>query len=375
MSNPGIYIHLPYCVSRCSYCAFVVSTDPASRSRYLQALGREMELVRAQTRDALFDSVYLGGGTPSVIPPEDFAALLKRIQSEFRIAEDSEVTAEANPEDVTEGLLDSWKRAGVNRVSLGVQALEDAVLRAAGRRHDAMAARRARDLALAAEVSVSCDLILGLPDQSAAAFLSDVSEMAQSGVTHLSIYLLELDKAPRLAQERSRKPERYLGDDEEAQCYLAAGEILRREGFEHYEISNWARSGARARHNMKYWCRIPTLGLGVGAHEFWDDRRRANSDSLGNYLAAIEEGRRPTVLDAAIAGRDGLQEEILLAARTTDGVLASSLSAWMLNWADADLPGDWRDWVARGLIREEKDRFIFTEEGFLLSSEVLCRFA
>jgi oxygen-independent coproporphyrinogen-3 oxidase len=374
MSLAGIYLHLPFCVHRCSYCSFVVSTEDNARVPYIAALLREIAMLSGEAAGAEFDTVYFGGGTPSALPHENLQSLLQALHKSYRIGGGVEITAEANPDDVRVELLRAWRDAGVTRVSLGVQSLHDVELASIERRHGADQARRARDACLRAGFDVSCDLLLGIPSQTAETFLSDVGEMAGSGVGHLSVYLLEMDKAPRLAEERRRQPGRFLSEEAQADAYLAAGTVLGGAGFEHYEVSNWARPGCRARHNAKYWRRIPTLGFGVSAHEFWAGRRRANTDSLGAYVSALGEGKRPTVLDRKIGPEETLREKIVLSARTSEGISQRDLEQWRAGSGDPEFPGDWESWLALGLLRRRGQSFAFTEKGFLLSNEILCRF-
>ena len=297
MTEAGLYVHLPYCASRCAYCAFVVTTEAGSRDRYLEALETESGLLAPEAAGARFDSVYLGGGTPSLLPPAAIARLLGALRERFAVAADAEVTLEANPEDVTAGAVAGWTDAGVNRVSVGVQALSDAELSAVGRRHDAARARAALGELAGCGLSTSGDLILGLPDQTRESFLASLAGLCDAGVEHVSIYLLETEKTKTIEEDRRLHPDRYLSDDAQAELWLEMGELLASRGLEHYEISNWARPGREARHNVKYWLRSPTLGLGVSSHELWSGRRRANVSNLEQYLAALEVGRRPVVLD------------------------------------------------------------------------------
>ncbi len=370
----GLYVHLPYCRSRCGYCAFVVSTDESSRGEYLEALGREAEVVSPEGSGSRFDSLYLGGGTPSLIPAEHLARLVHELRRRFDFEEDSEVTLEANPEDVTGERCLGWRAAGVNRVSVGVQSLDDAELSAVGRRHDALGARRALDRLAGAGLSLSADLILGLPGQTAPSFRSSVDGICGAGVEHVSIYLLETDKSRAIEEDRRARPERYLSDEEQAEAWLEAGGTLASRGFSHYEISNWARPGREARHNVKYWTRNPTLGFGVSAHEFWGGRRRANVSGLPQYLASLREGRRPVALDREIGAEEASRERIVLGLRLSAGVAAGEIESWIERNGDPLLAGDYAAWREEGLLSDGDGRVRFTERGFLLSNEVLCRF-
>jgi oxygen-independent coproporphyrinogen-3 oxidase len=370
----GIYVHLPYCRSRCGYCAFVVSTDESSRSDYLGALAREAELVCAEAAEDRFDSLYLGGGTPSLVAPEDLSALIESLRQRFSFDDDTEVTLEANPEDVTAERRDAWKRSGVNRVSLGVQSLEDAELSAVGRRHDAEGARLAIECLATADLSLSADLILGLPEQTATTFRENVARIAAAGVQHVSIYLLETEKSRVLEADRRARPGRYLSDDDQAEAWMEAGHLLAAQGFRHYEISNWARPGREARHNVKYWTRTPTLGLGVSAHELWGERRRANVSQIPQYVSALTEGRRPLAIDRPVGYEEADRERIMLGLRLSAGIPASEIETWVAESGDPLLSPDYDSWLEAGILEREQDRVHFTERGFLVSNEVLCRF-
>jgi len=373
-SAAGLYVHLPYCVRRCAYCTFVLTTDFSTRDRYLAALASEASLAASTARGLPFDTLYLGGGTPSAVPAPQLASLIGDLLAIFPFAAKSEVTVEANPDDVAPPAIEAWRAAGVTRVSLGVQAFRDEELRAIDRIHSAEEAGRALAALLESGVDVSCDLMIGIPGQKREGFLADVERLAATDLGHVSVYILELDKAKRMAADRERNPELYLSDDAQAEAYLEAGRRLTAAGFGHDEVSNWSRPGREARHNAKYWRRVPTVGLGVGAHEFWNARRRANTASLGAYLDAISRGRRPTAEDRAIDELESQREEIILGARTRDGVAVSRVDGWLAERGDAALREDWSAWQEDGLIEKRGDHYVLTERGFLLSSEILCRF-
>jgi oxygen-independent coproporphyrinogen-3 oxidase len=370
----GLYVHLPYCRSRCGYCAFVVSTDESSRSDYLAALAREAAIVEPEASGIRFDSLYLGGGTPSLVPPDELARLVEELSRRFAFDDDCEVTLEANPEDVTVERGDSWLAAGVNRVSVGVQSLEDVELAAVGRRHDASGARRALERLGASGLSLSADLILGLPEQTAASFRRSIEGLCASGVEHVSIYLLETEKSRAIEEDRRSNPERYLSDEDQASAWLEAGERLVSSRFVHYEVSNWARSGREARHNVKYWTRTPTLGFGVSAHELWRGRRRANVSAIPQYVSALSEGRRPLALDQPLGEEEAAREGIVLGLRLSRGVPAAEVESSLEKVGDPLLAEDYAAWFEAGILAGENGRVRFTERGFLLSNEVLCRF-
>jgi len=370
----GIYVHLPYCRSRCTYCSFVVSTDDSSRDAYLAALLHEASLVSPQARGDLFDTVYLGGGTPSRVAPRDLSRLFAALARDFGVQSGAEVSLEANPEDVTEESVADWVAMGVTRVSLGVQSLSDPELYAVGRQHDAAQALRALEILTASPLSVSGDLILGLPEQNRESFLTSLTGLVEAGVGHVSIYLLESEKSREIEEDRRVNPSRYLSEDAQADLWLESGEALVRRAFEHYEVSNWALRGRQACHNTKYWKRVPTLGLGVSAHEFWDGRRRANVSGLSRYIGELASGRRPTAFDHRVEGEGESRERIVLGLRLAEGVAASELENLVSQGDDETLPEDYAAWRREGLLDETEGRIHFTEKGFLVSNEILCRF-
>jgi oxygen-independent coproporphyrinogen-3 oxidase len=369
-----LYVHLPFCRSRCGYCAFVVTTDDSLRDAYLSALERESRIAAGESRGCSFDSIYLGGGTPSWLPPAEIARLLATLNRDFVIEAGAEITLEANPDDVSEDRIVFWKAAGVTRVSVGVQSFQDRELAAVGRRHDAADAARALEALLAADLRISGDLILGLPEQTEETFRESAARLAGSGVGHVSVYLLETEKSRTIEEDRVRNPDRYLGDDAQADLWLELADMLRRRGFEHYEISNWSRTGEEARHNLKYWTREPTLGLGVAAHELWDERRRANVSAIPAYLSALEQGRRPLALDRPLGEQERERERIVLGLRLSEGVDAGLIERWIGSAGDPMLAGDLRTWEEAGIVERLNGRIRFTERGFLVSNDVLCRF-
>ncbi|MBC8646114.1 MAG: radical SAM family heme chaperone HemW [Thermoanaerobaculia bacterium] len=369
----GLYVHLPYCAVRCAYCTFFVSTDESSRTVYLQALGSEAAMLAPSAGNVSFDSIYLGGGTPSRIPGEDLARLLGTLRNHFSVRGDAEITLEANPEDVRPSAVAAWREAGINRFSLGVQSFADAELAAAGRSHAAAGARGAlRLLAGSDSGALSADLILGLPEQTPRSFRESVERLLEFPLDHVSIYLLEDSR--ETAEDRLLRPGRYMSDDEQADLWLEAGARLERGGLAHYEVSSWARAGRRARHNLKYWDRTPTLGLGVSAHEFWQGSRRANVSSLPRYVGEIEAGRRPVIMDRPIDAQESARETIILGMRKAEGVPAPDVEAYVSARSDHRLARDWVEWREAGLVQECGGRASFTERGFLVSNEILCRF-
>jgi oxygen-independent coproporphyrinogen III oxidase len=327
----GIYVQVPFCQTKCTYCNF--HTGPAARSMYApyaRAVSREIRerAQAAEGAEAAFrrvDTIYLGGGTPSLLDPSDLASIIAAVRECFS-GVGGEVTLEADPETITAEKAAAWSTAGINRISLGAQSFHDNELIAAGRMHRRSDIFRAVDLLRAAGfANVSLDLIAGLPHQTAASWGDSLSEVLRIRPEHISIYLLEIDEGSRLGRESLAGGSRYGAaaipdDDAMATFYEQACAELAAAGYEHYEISNWALPGFRSRHNLKYWRREPYLGFGAGAHSFDGRWRWANAHDPAAYVAAIESGRLPIEQREEVTRAQALEEEMFLGLRQLEGI-------------------------------------------------------
>jgi oxygen-independent coproporphyrinogen-3 oxidase len=347
----GAYVQVPFCGVKCTYCNFATGVFPTSIfPSYVDAVCREIEMraadlglpacdtvstiAKAQATDPsgpVIDTVYVGGGTPSLLEPRDLARLLAALRATFD-CHFREVTLEVDPETVTAENSAAWRRAGYDRVSLGVQSFADAELRATGRRH-----RRAEVFAAEAKLrragfrNISMDLIAGLPCQTEDSWRQSLAELLEVAPEHVSIYLLETDEGSTLGREMLQggvrfNARRVPSDDEMAAFYECACEILERAGYEHYEISNWAHrtrsreSDLRSHHNLKYWRRETYLGFGAGAHSFDGTVRQGNTESVTEYLAVIQAGKLPVKQSEAIGKQEALDEELFLGLRQLAGI-------------------------------------------------------
>jgi len=362
----GFYLHVPFCAARCHYCSFnTAPLEDGALARYLAALHRELDLLAElpwapRVRIA---TVFLGGGTPSLLEADQLAAVLDRLRARFDVAADAEVTVECNPESVTRAKLAGYRAAGVTRVSLGVQSLDDAVLPRLGRLHDAGVARAAFAAAREAGVTnVSVDLMYGLPGLDPAGFARAVEAVLAWGPEHLSAYGLTLDAGSLwgAAGVAGLPPE-----DTVVGQYWALARAAARRGLEHYEISNYARPGFRSLHNQVYWRAAEYLAAGPGACGFVGALRYANVKATPRYGEALEAGRLPVDSWEELTPRQRLGERLILGLRTSDGVPRA--------WLDERLAGDAAlarrvgDWRARELLVDAAGRVRLTEAGFLLS--------
>jgi len=375
-----LYIHIPFCVRRCSYCDFAIAVRKRIPAReFVDTIHRELMslgwVIPAAMPRGLRDpqgssdspeqldplepleTVYLGGGTPSLLGAEALAALLAGVLGEARDGtEDREVTLEANPEDVTPEAARAWRRAGVNRISLGAQSFDDSVLQWMHRTHDAARIGDAvRALRGAGFDNISLDLIFALPEELRRDWGRDLDRACALGPEHLSLYGLTVEQRTPLARWISRGATRPAGDERYAAEYLAAHERLARDGYGFYEVSNAARGGARSRHNSAYWSGRPYLGVGPAAHSFDGRARRWNHGAWEAYRRAVLEGRSPVESQEVLTPEQQGTERVYLALRTSEG----------LSLAGPDVGAPPPAWVERGWAVVRGDRLALTPEGWL----------
>jgi oxygen-independent coproporphyrinogen-3 oxidase len=333
----GIYIQVPFCQTKCTYCNFhtgVVSSAKfapyaaAVQTEITQYLGRlcaEGLQVPASCPELTVDTVYFGGGTPSLLNPAHLAQILNAIRSTFP-NDFREVTLEADPETVESAKAEAWAAAGINRVSFGVQSFSDVELKAAGRMHRRDDVYRAVPILRSSGIgNISFDLIAGLPHQTPESWHKSLNELITLAPQHVSIYLLEVDEGSRLGLEILRGGSKYSAtcvptDDAMAESYDLARTLLAQAGYEHYEISNFAKPSFASEHNRKYWRREPYLGFGAGAHSFSGNQRWANARDAAAYVQAIAAGRTPVEESEVISAAQALEEELFLGLRQLKGI-------------------------------------------------------
>ncbi len=344
----GLYVHVPFCASLCSYCHFARTArhDAPGRARLVAAVVREFALRRdacAVLRDdgRPLRTAYVGGGTPSTLEPELMTALLAGTVGRLPATPDLELTVEANPESLDAARADAWRAAGVNRLSLGVQSLDADVLRLLGRACDPATARAGLRLACASFPRVSADWILG-PGVRADRLHRELDEALDLGVEHVSLYILEVHEGTSLARRVAAGKVRLAPPTQTEAVYLGAVDHLASRGLAQYEVSNFARPGAESRHNQAYWRGAPYLGLGPSAHGFWGRRRYANLADLGAYLAAVEAGREPEEMVDPLDLAARRLEALVLPLRTAAGVPLTRLPAGALDLARGEADGWWR---------------------------------
>lgn len=289
----GIYIHIPFCKTRCIYCDFYSTTRSELKERYVRALCRELEMRREYLRGEPIETIYLGGGTPSQLDEGDFLRIFETIRTVYGMEHCLEITLEANPDDLTETYVAMLRRLPFNRISMGIQTFDDATLKLLNRRHNAAqaieAVRRCRRAGFA---NISIDLIYGLPGETDERWKQDLQQAVALNVEHISAYHLTYEEGTRLYELLQARRIREVDEESSVRFFSTLMDTLTDAGYEHYEISNFCRPGMHSRHNTSYWKGIPYLGCGASAHSFDRRTREWNVASIDEYIRALEDGYR-----------------------------------------------------------------------------------
>lgn len=350
MSEFGVYIHVPFCRHRCDYCAFATWTDRDNlMEQYVKAVRDDIR-ARVEGGMAQADTVFVGGGTPTRLPPEWMASIIEAVP----VSDNPEITVECNPDDVDVSMMRVFRDAGVNRVSIGVQSMAAHVLASLGRTHDpanvATAVSSAHDAGIGA---VNLDLIYGVHGESLDDWRHTLEGAVALAPVHVSAYGLTVEAGTPLADDPARHPD----DDDQADKYVLADELLTAHGYVNYEISNWALPGHECRHNKVYWSQGNYQGFGCAAHSHEDGRRWWNLRTPERYIAAVAAGESVEAADEMLDSATRAREALELSLRTSDGVPVGALDATNL--------GD--------LVEVRRDRVVLTRRGRLLANEVSLR--
>ncbi|MCA1583807.1 MAG: radical SAM family heme chaperone HemW [Acidobacteria bacterium] len=371
----GLYLHIPFCGSICHYCNFNRGLfDAALKTRYVDALAREIAAA-AQPQTAA-DSIFFGGGTPSLLSPTEIGRLIETCRQSFALSPDAEVTLEANPETVSRETLAGYRAAGVNRLSYGVQSFDAAELARLGRQHTPDAARRAVfEARHVGFENISLDLMMWLPGQAVESWLASVDALIQVGPDHASLYLLELYPNAPLRDDMARAGWSLAPDEDAASMYLDGLARLDDAGYEHYEISNVSRPGRTSRHNLKYWLDGEWLGFGCGAHSTRSGERWRNVSSTIEYSDRVERGSSVVAERRVLDGDERLEEALFTGLRLTAGLDLSVITAryGIDVWARYGVELQ-RFIEAGALVHEPGRRLALSRSGMLLANEVMVVF-
>ena len=372
----GLYIHVPFCSAICNYCNFNRGLfDVALKERYVEALLTEITSAQAQESRLQADTIYFGGGTPSLLEPDEIGRIIEACRRIFDLQTDAETTLEANPETVTADRLAAFRAAGINRVSFSVQSFRGDELRRLSRLHSAGRARSALEEARTAGFdNISLDLMMWLPGQRVDQWLESVDESIRVSPDHLSLYLLEVYPNAPLKEEMARQRWSQAPDDDAAAMYVEAMERLERAGYEQYEISNVARPGRRARHNVKYWTDGEWLGFGCGAHSTRGAARWKNVSGTEEYIARLASRESPATDVRTRSAAECLGDALFTGLRLADGVdLAAVQARYHVDVWERYGP-DLEPFVGDGLLCREGSRLWLTRQGMLLAHEVMAVF-
>ncbi len=368
----GIYIHIPFCRSKCEYCDFYSiggGRDRRLTDNYLQALAEHLRESGKLAPNHLVDTVYFGGGTPSFFGADNLEKILDEVHRSFHLSHEAEITLEANPDSVTGPALKKLIRVGFNRISIGVQSDDDTMLQRLGRPHTFHQAKQAMALARQAGFgNISLDLMYGLPNQSLSAWKDTVMNVANLRPDHLSCYGLKVEPNTPLwsYQAEANLP----NDDIQAEMYLAACEILRDYGYEHYEISNFAKKGFQSRHNLKYWNGGEYLGFGPTAASDFAGKRFTIVRDLRGYIDGITKKGMVLSECESIPLRERAGEYVMLRLRTNEGISAEEYERQYL-MPFADLERLLQRFAENGYAAYVNDRWRLTEAGWLLSNRII----
>ena len=369
----GLYLHIPFCSAICNYCNFNRGLfDAELKQQYVAALKEE---IHRRADGAAADTVFFGGGTPSLLEPTEIADLIEACRAGFALSPGAEITLEANPETVSEERLAGFRRAGVNRLSFGVQSFRDEELLRLSRLHSAARARDAfRQARRAGFDNISLDLMMWLPQQSLPDWLASVEGLIELSPDHASLYLLEIYPNAPLRDAMARAKWSLAPDDDAADMYLQAMERLDAAGYAQYEISNVARPGRESRHNLKYWTDGEWLGFGCGAHSTRNGVREKNVSSTTEYIARVADRGQMAAERRELTAQERVEEALFTGLRLCRGLDLTEVKSRYAVDVRAEYGGELQPFVEGGLLIYDGGRMRLTRAGMLLAHEVMTVF-
>lgn len=368
-THPGLYVHVPFCKTKCPYCDFYSVTSLSSIPEWLEAIEREMTLYR--DRFSRFDSLYLGGGTPGVLSKQRLEALLRHLHGTFSVSTDAEFTVEVNPDDVVSDTLAVLQDLGVNRISLGVQSFDDRDLQFLKRRHTAgQAVKALHEFKGAGFAKVGLDLMYGLPGQTETSWVKTLELAASFNPEHISCYQLTIHESTPFGSLQAKGDIKLPTDENQSSFFILTTALLEERGYLHYEVSNFAKGEENlCRHNLKYWQRADYLGLGPSAHSFKDGVRWWNIHDIEGYCKALTEGKPPLAASETLTPEQVYLETILLGFRTRDGV---DREIFRNRPGTEEVLGHLRQ---AGLVQVVEGRVVPTVRGFLVADSLPLLFS
>lgn len=356
----GLYLHIPFCKQACHYCNFHFATSLHHKAELITALKNELIGRAANWSDQSIETIYFGGGTPSLLEPEELRRLLETIRQHYRLEPNPEITLEANPDDIDTDTLLQWKTIGINRLSLGIQSFAEKDLQWMNRAHNADQALQALQLAINTFPNLTADLIYGTPGLTDEQWIQNIDTLLQLGVPHISAYALTVEPKTPLEKQIRLQQKPNTNPDQQARQFLLLVDRLQAAGYEHYEISNFAKPGHRSRHNSSYWKGIPYLGIGPSAHSYQPPIRSWQLANNQQYIERMNRGEW-TFEQETLTPAQQLNESILIALRTIEGL--------DLNLISSKIQEKWKSLLDQyrqmGWIETESEKIRLTNEGKL----------
>ena len=368
----GVYIHIPFCKSFCSYCDFYSVTDCSETDALVEAITREAAIRSGYLYNETVDTIYLGGGTPSLLSVMQAEKILTAVRNIFRVDADPEITVEVNPDDIRAGYISSLAALGVNRISIGVQSWDDGRLKYLGRRHTARQSAEALDTVFREGIkNVSADLIYGIPGMTTAGLRQDIEKTLTYPVTHISAYHLTREKGTPLHRLKEKGKLTETDEETSSSMFMLLISLLKEKGFLHYEISNFALEGYISKHNSAYWKQVPYIGLGPSAHSFDRRSRQWNISDVKEYIRSVNEGNvsfEREELDRLTL----FNEYIMTALRTVWGIdltyvensYDKELHDYLVNMSGK--------YIRYGLMKRERDTLTLTDQGRMISDNIIA---
>ena len=378
MKGLGLYIHIPFCLSKCNYCDFysIAGADEEKKDRYVSALVKHMQEYKIQTKNYIVTSVYIGGGTPSLLSDAQIKTVMKAVKKNFRLSSRCEISMEVNPGTVNESKLKTMRKLGINRLSIGAQSFDDDDLKKCGRRHNSediysciTAARKAKF------ENVSIDLIYGLPDQTKEKLFENINTAVSLNVDHISLYGLKIEEGTPFWYNRHDL--NLPDEDSECEMYFETAELLKYFGFRQYEISNFSKRFKACRHNLRYWNCDEYIGFGPAAHSYFGGKRFSFKRNINLYIDSFDETKRPseTLIDeyVDIPPQARIAEYVMLRFRLCDGVnLAKFKKRFGRSFESLYYEKMW-PYINSGHIEKTKTGYAFTPKGMYVSNYILAR--
>ena len=386
ISNLGIYVHIPFCHTKCTYCDFNTYTGiENSINDFSQALYQEIEFWSITNSNYIVNSIFIGGGTPSYIDQRIINNIIEHIKGNFNLHNKSEITIEINPEDVTHHKALLWEKSGINRSSIGIQSLDDKELKIINRRHNANTAINSLKTLQSIFDNCSVDIIYGLPNQSINSYTNTLRKLIDEQPDHFSSYSLQVERGTLLEKQVTNKNLQVAGDELSATMYEKAMKLLKENGYEQYEISNWSLKGKRSLHNMKYWKLDPYIGIGPGAHSYINNKRFSIVKSPKRYIDFFGQKQNKKSINEKIeylnnngmldlyenqTKKNHIIEYLMLRLRLSDGISKKEFSEYFGIDFDNSYYNKIKKYIENEILIKNRDRYYLSEKGKLFANEV-----